>query len=175
MRFTSGWNGHARNPNKNASPDNKIIYLTADPFDTLMSFDRRGFLISSSHCQQMDGNMELMKKIKDGGGLSRLIELGDDPYQFESHIRGWMDFKERSYDLMIVKYEHLVELIPDILTFFGVYTDERVDKFRKSYVPRQGNWDKASPDTKRGLEAIYSDYREWWLTLDRKMLFPRQA
>lgn len=175
MRFPSGWNGHARDPNKNAAPENKIIYLMADPYDTMMSFQRRGFFHNSAHCQQMSGNMKLMQQIKEKGGLPFLIKQGQDPYEFEAHLKGWMEYDERKYDLLVVKYEHLLELIPDVLTFFNAYTPERVERFRKSYVPRQGNWDEAPDDTKRGLEAIYGEYREWWLTLDTKMLFPRSG
>lgn len=87
MAFPKGWNGHARDPKKNAAPENKIVYLTGDPFDQILSFDRRGFFLSGAHCGHMNGDTEAMKHVINAG-IDRVIELGKDPFLIEDHIRG---------------------------------------------------------------------------------------
>lgn len=175
-RFPAGWNGHRRNPDLNAAPENRIIYLTADPFDTILSFDRRGFLKNKKHCQNMQGNVELMDKINHHGGMNGLIKFGEDPFKLEDHIDQWMGFDRRTYDLMIVKYENLLYHIKDVLDFFELDSgNDRITRFQNSHVSRRSKWEQVDEKTKRGIEDIYGEYRNKWLALDSKILFKRSG
>jgi len=164
-----GWKSHRRDPNIEITTPGRMVYLYGDPYDAMLSFDRRGFFEHESHCRNISGDAAGMGRLRDKSLLG-FLRNGIEYFDIANHVRGWMNYSARSYDIMFVKYERLAYLIPDILDYLDI-PSECQKHFQ--WVPRQSKWQNASPEIQQRLESMFGEYREWWMGLDDKILLHR--
>ena len=164
--MADGWNSHRRDPNTGIPSPSRVLYLYADPFNTVLSFDRRSFLINQEHCRNMSGDVNGLHKLVDKS-LYGYLDNGIDYFDLAGHVHGWMNFWQRKYDVMFVQYEHLREHLPDILKWWDL-PPEKAGLFR--WKDRTANWENESKETLEKLYAMYGSHREWYYSLDSKIL-----
>ncbi|MCS3642377.1 hypothetical protein [Salinibacter ruber] len=142
-------------------PDDKVkegfraVYVYADPFNATLSVFRRGF------------QHELVRRMaRDTSGWNTDWELGDflsegtDYFRLTEQYRKWTE-AERSYPILLLKYESMWEYLPELMTYVGL-PKATADSFPEKR-PRSSSWQDEPEEVQEKLEAIYGDlHNEIW-------------
>lgn len=164
LSLPAGWITHSRDPNiENFEPYNirKMIYLYGDPYNTILSYHRRGFISDpdAKHCRHMNGDYNGLIKFK-SRNLQGFLNNGYDFFRLEDHVNTWMNYTNRKYKIMFVKYESLPQTLPEITKWLGIEDRQLVP------VKRISDWEKSEGKVKDGLHKMFGKYRERWLQFE---------
>lgn len=153
-----GWNTHCPWHAKLPVNDPKrLVYLYANPYDTIISFERREFMRNDKHLSNMSGNQEMLR-VAPGGiwTLATFLKNGVDYFKLEKHFDTWFNSDDR-YSVMFVKYEELPTYLPEMMKRWGA-NPKHAERFE--FVPRKSNWYEQSDEIKQGLERMYGKFYE---------------
>jgi hypothetical protein len=145
------WNEHSKNPN--VSPTN-LLYVYGNPCDATMSFHRRAFMEVSDHANRIGGDVNGLLANRPWT-LEEYVNNGVDYFQLEDHFRTWLDFDERNYKIMFVKYTELSDHIGDVLDWMG-FPREQAKHF--VFKPRASNWLKQDKSMIDGFRSMFQTY-----------------
>jgi len=159
------WNAHERDSNK-PDPNSKVAYIYADPYNTILSYYRRNFLVTPYyHCQHISGDVNILN-VKPSWTLEEFLQMSEDPFRLRDHFRGWYDNKNRTYDIMFIKYESLPYTFPKLCEWFN-YDNKSFD-----FKSRNSEWESQSDTIKENLDRLYGAYREELSKLDDIVINP---
>jgi hypothetical protein len=153
------WNTHSNNPNT-PPKDSRVVYLFANPYDTILSYFRRdkvefncngGFLFP--HTTNIGGDVDYFKNPE-----NRIIEnfLKDeyDPFFLREHYDKWATYNERNYDLVMMRYEELSENgVSSFIDYWDLPKNLEF-KFRK----RSSDWQNEPQEIQDRLKQKYGEY-----------------
>lgn len=155
-----GWKTHRRVDA--VGPHNKLVYLYANPYDTFLSFVRRGFLEGREHLRHLGADpMEMDKIDPQPWSMQKYLEQGVDFFQLHTHFMGWYEARGRT--VMFVKYEELPQHLPRMLQRWGL-PEEFADGF--SFEPRASNWTSEESWVQERLEVIYGEHKRFLDSLE---------
>lgn len=148
------FNRHRRNPDiKNCS---HVIYLYSNPYDTILSYHRRGFTNDIMHCKHMEGDVNFLKKNLTDNLLSHL-NLEIDPFNIKDHFMGYFNFDKRNYKIMFVKYENLDKHINEVLRWLN--SEDKISNF--FFKKRNSKWGNESEEVKILLKKRFGQHKEF--------------
>ena len=150
-----GWNPHRRNPRM---PDNfkgRMVYLYSNPYTTILSYHRRGFLRKPfTHCLNIEGDLSYLSQ-KAIWSLEDFLEGGYDAFKIQEHFMKWYDFKDRNYDIMFIKYECLPQLIGQLLEWYEL-PQSLANRF--DFKNRNSSYEAQSENIQKKLRRIFEEY-----------------
>lgn len=165
-------NPHSRNPKYqeywNHKYNGKVVYLYSNPYDTILSFYRRGFFNNINHYKNLECNN--LNKIKLGLSLEEFLKNGEDYFQLEEHFKNWYNYKDRYYDIMFIKYEKLEKNIISFMSWFDI---SEKDALKFKVKKRNSDWRNENDNIKKGLKHIYGDFKQFLDELDDKIIFKK--
>ncbi|MBU0761723.1 MAG: hypothetical protein KKD39_01745 [Candidatus Altiarchaeota archaeon] len=134
------------------SPDYKAIYLFGDPVTSVISLFRR--FSFKSICTQLDVDS---CRCPDNMRLDEYALKGEDILGLKAHFDSWAKCNqdERSYPIMLLRYDGLWESLGDVFDFVGLNKD-KIDSFpeKQDRVSKDYSIDE---DTLKLLKDTYSD------------------
>lgn len=110
-------------------PGDKFVYIFANPYDVLLSLERRGFLLNINHVGMMQGEVNYFRTFG-CKGLEHYLGLGKDCLMFGHHFNSY--YMNQAEGLFI-KYEALAEHMEAIRDWGGLrYTQQVAPTQRNS-------------------------------------------
>jgi len=162
---------HRRNSNS-FQANSKIVYLFANPYDTILSFFRRndqGGKFLESHCKHMEGNDGYFHKKKIT--LEEFLKDPNDPFMLEDHYLEYVNNVNRNYDLLVVRYDTLKYEGPkSIIDFWGLDIDPSKFKFIK----RNSCWTDQSEEIQDLFYQKYGKFKDMYDQLPNSQLYKRE-
>ncbi len=141
----------------NVNPDNKIVYLFSHPFDTLLSFERRGFLENYDMAvANLQGDFEKYRKLKISC-LKEYLSHGHDLFMFGHHFN---QFYNLPNNVLFVKYEALRYKINLISRWSNVGIDSD-----EPFIDRNSDFTKCDCKTLRGLIDTHGAWADHYNSL----------
>lgn len=157
---TAKYSRHRRNPDIRDA--DHVIYMYSNPYDTILSFHRRGFFNGPGHCQHIDGDVEyFMKHVSGGCTAEEYLKLPIDSFGIEDHFYSYYNFDDRKYNIMFVKYESLEKTIPEVLKWLNSSHKLSEFKFKK----RNSDWTDQPENIKELLEKKFGNHKRFLDTL----------
>lgn len=149
-------NPHRRDPKMAPSFKGRMAYLYSNPYDTVLSYHRRGFMARPfEHCRHIGGDFNGLKQ-RPSWILQDYLDNGIDYFRLENHFRTWFDFQKRTYDIMFIKYESLPKTINKLLEWYEL--DSSLAK-NFNFKRRHSAWQSCPESIKNGLERIYGSFK----------------
>lgn len=149
-----GFNRHQKNPDiKNCT---HVVYLYSNPYDTILSYYRRGFMSNIIHCMNMGGDVEFFQKNKTNN-LIEFLKLDKEPFEIEKHFLNYYHFNDRKYKIMFVKYEYLTNHIEKVLEWFN--SKEKIKDF--SFTERNSKWQNQDDEVKKLLKQKIGSHKDF--------------
>ena len=140
-----GWKTHATRGHSVQAQ--RIIYLYSNPYDQIISFDRRKFLNEKYHCLNMGGDVKgLMKGVP--WDLDKYLRGGVDHFKIEGHFESWYAVPA-AHKKIFIKYECLPDVI-DELTSLCKLPDWFPKKVKENFKPRRSDW----TDQDEGMQVL---------------------
>ena len=130
----------------------KIVYIYSNPYDTILSYYRRKFMSNTIHCRHMGGDVDFLSK-HTGLSLLDFLSLEYDPFMIERHFKNYYYNEDRTYDLMMVKYEHIPNYIEDILEWFD--SSHKINEFQ--FKSRKSNYKDQPQKIQELLEKTWGN------------------
>lgn len=132
--------------------DVKIVYLFAHPFDTLLSFERRGFLkdygLAVSNLQGDVEGYELF----DVSNLKEYVKTKMDFFMFGNHFHRFYNLPN---NVLFIKYEALKDNIDFISDWAGVPVVSE-----EPFSERSSDFTKCDCNTLKGLIEIHGGWAD---------------
>jgi hypothetical protein len=147
------WNEHSKNPNVG---NKNILYVYGNPCDATMSFYGRAFMEVSDHANRIGGDVNGLLSNRPWT-LEKYVTNGVDYFQLEDHFRTWLDFDQRDYKIMFVKYTELPIHIEAILDWLG-FSSEQAKHF--VFKERGSKWLQQNKIITDGFKSMFSTYLE---------------
>lgn len=146
------FNRHRRDPNIKGV--DKVVYLYSNPYDTILSYHRRGFMTKNGagHCYYIGGDCVFLNNNLNLN-LINFLKLEYDPFKLKDHFLGYLNFQERGYDILFVKYEFLNKYIDTVLDWFGC--DQIATKFQLKN--RKSNYQNQPSEVQYFLKKTWGD------------------
>ena len=172
---------HERDAKKvsDENPSGKVIYLFANPYDTLISYARRyNFLLFASFnlgCEMfMKSEDHKLKKIfteqpdffeKNDWEyiLETYLDLNQDTFNLKHHYDQWKNTKINKLPTRFIRYEGLLE--GGLHLFQSWWNCDVLKGHRFQNVPRRSNYDNLSSTLKNKLEKMYGDWFNQYYSL----------
>jgi len=148
---------HRRDPN--ITNADHIIYMYSNPYDTILSYHRRGFINKpeiNPHCYNMDGDVNYLLKNKNLP-LENFLSLPKDPFMVEDHFLKYYNFNERKYNIMFVKYESLEKNIIKVLEWLN--SSDKLSNF--NFKKRNSNWKDQPKKMQELLNNKFGKHKEF--------------
>ena len=165
---TLPWNAHERSAPSPAE-GSKVCYLFTDPYNIILSYFRRNFLVSPyDHAHHISGALDVLSE-RSSWDISSFLDLPEDPFMLESHFDGWYNHSQRNYDIMFLRYDSLKETLPSLCEWYG-YPSGKSLEF--TFKPRASDWTKQPPHIQEGLHRMYGSFREKILSLPHVTVNP---
>lgn len=137
--------------------DAKIVYLFSNPLDTLLSFERRGFLEGYDMAvANLQGDFETYKKLKITS-LKEYIYHQKDLFMFGHHFNSFYELPNK---VLFIKYEALKENIK----FISRWADVTIDT-DEPFVERNSDFKKCDCKTLRGMIDIHGGWVDHYNSL----------
>jgi hypothetical protein len=167
----SNWNTHSRNPE--LPPENsKVMYLFANPYDTVLSYFRRAVWNDESncqssnnswlehHCRNLEGDSRYFNK-PENRVLENFLKDDYDPFLLSEHIEKWMSHENRNYELWLMRYESLsINGINPFIEYWNLPKDMSFN-----FKIRNSDWKSNSVEIQQGLERKYGSLFEIYYSL----------
>jgi hypothetical protein len=157
-RGGADWLKHTKNPPK-LSFIKKAIYIFDKPENTIVYHfskrDRSFIFWPIHHCRNMEGDWS---KISAGWDLGDYLSNGKDLFMFENHFDNWLNSKDRSYQIMFVKYEKMWDHLPEVFDFLEIDKEEI-----KNFPPkkqRKTNWKTESNKNQEMISKMYGNFSQ---------------
>lgn len=159
-------NHHCRNPNYNIFSDNsKVAYLMCNPYDYIVSAFARNEIpphtFNISLAEKCGGNPKYFQERTN----QTLEEYLKDPYDAldsRGHAEGFLNNKDRKYNLLFMRYEALEDYgIEPLIDFWNLDINPKIYKFKK----RKTDWTQMSEEIKNLLSKKYGKNMEWYQNL----------
>ena len=148
---------HRRDPN--ITNADHMIYMYSNPYDTILSYHRRGFINNpeiNPHCLNMDGDVNYLLKNKNLS-LEKFLSLDKDPFMIEDHFFKYYNYNERKYNIMFVKYESLEKNINKVLEWLN--SSDKIGKF--NFKKRNSEWKRQPIKIKELLNDKFGKHKEF--------------
>jgi len=140
-------------------PGGRPVYVFGDPLNQVLSLHRRHFMRSPyMHCKHVGGDINGLRQRKEWT-LQQYLSNGIDYFRIAEHLFRWIDFAERNYTIMFVKYSGLSKYMPRVGKWWNVST--AAFQFRK----RRSDWRKIPEKQQLLLKAMFCDSRKRILAL----------
>lgn len=153
----NGWIGHERDASLPFLKGSKVMYVFTDPFEVILSYNRRGFLNHECpHIDNIRGDADYFRS-KNNWTLEKFLDNEYDFFGIEQHFYNWYNHKKRDYDIMFIKYEHLKDNFDKVCDWYEVGY-EYCDKYE--FKKRNSNVSDQKPEILDGLENIFGDFRK---------------
>ena len=136
----------------------KVLYIFVDPYNAVLSYDRRGFLKQSHHVRNIEGDIEGFNQ-GSPWDLSKFLSNGTDFFLLYDHFNRWYMHHEREYEIAFVKYESLSTSMDSVCEFFGLPHKQF------SYKARNSDWNNLDEQELAMLQSMYGDYHKVWSEL----------
>ena len=178
------FNKHTRTP----PGDGLIVYMYANPYDTIISFAKRGFLADDKACKNLGGDLKAMHKFlnlstpssqlanEHSTGLGRYLANEVDVFKFEDHFNTYL-FRI-DLPIIFVKFGCLVDgkIMQQIFRQVVLNNPASRVKHMKfeqyKYTPRQSQYTHADEDITKGLRSMYGDLSKYGDWMRRYMELP---
>lgn len=135
----------------------KIVYVYGDPRNQLLSFFRRGFMRAPyTHCHHVRGNVEDISVLPEWT-LESYLENGVDYYDLSGHLSGWLNYNQRCYEIMFVRYEAMADKMMDILQFMDIPLMPNGFEFRA----RSSDWTALPDKHQEQITDMFKGYPGW--------------
>jgi hypothetical protein len=145
--FTSGCGAHVKSPAAvkiRYGSNFKVLYPIRHPVETLMSYARRGFFISSEHCLNMGGDICKWEEFKRRFNISHktepeeilrnLLKVEYKIFDIKGHYSAW---NSEEVNVMFISYEKIVSDWRHICTYFQAeYQIENIKDWKRSNCSR---------------------------------------
>ena len=131
-----GWSAHERNPVLVPERPTRVLYIVGNPYNQLLSFQRRGFLRAPyEHCKHVSGDVLGISQ-RPAWTLQEYLENGEDFFGLAEHFDGWWTHRDREYEIMFVRYETLPRVMVQLCDWFGIekpfeFRQRRSDVFKQ--------------------------------------------
>lgn len=123
--------------------DAKIVYLFAHPFDTMLSFERRGFLENYDMAvANLQGDFDKYRSLKITS-LKEYLSHGHDLFMFGHHFNQFYNLKN---NVLFIKYEAL----KDKIKLISRWSDVSIDS-DEPFIDRNSDFTKCDCKTLKGL------------------------
>ena len=137
--------------------DVKIVYLFAHPFDTLLSFERRGFLENYDMAvANLQGDLEKYRKLKIDC-LKKYVDCKQDLFMFGHHFNSFYNLPNK---VLFIKYESLSENIK----FISRWTDISIDT-DEPFIERNSDFKKCDCSILKGMIDIHGAWADHYNNL----------
>lgn len=137
--------------------DAKIVYLFAHPFDTMLSFERRGFLESYDMAvANLQGDYEKYRKLKITS-LKEYLSHGHDLFMFGHHFNTFYNLPNR---VLFIKYESLGENMKFLSRWANVSVDSD-----EPFIDRNSDFTKCDCITLKGLINTHGAWADHYNSL----------
>jgi len=146
------WNEHRRDPAVNINAN--LLFIYGNPCDATLSFFRRAFMEVPSHVTNIGGDTTGLLYGRPWT-LERYLDNGIDFFQLESHLRGWLMFDQRQYNIMFVKYDALNDNILRILDWLD-FPAEAAKHF--AFRERASKWRSLSKTQMSQFKNMFGSY-----------------
>lgn len=135
-------------------PGYRVIYVHADPRNTVISLFRRN--LQTVLCRWLNMMPPGGKTAERLTSLDSFLAAAVDDFGFERHFDRWLDHKDRSYPVMFVRYERFAEAWDDVRRFVGLAPDFP----SYEHAPRGSDW-TTLPDWQRdALDSMYEAFAQ---------------
>lgn len=149
-------NTHRRNPKMPKRFKGRVVYLYSNPYDTILSYYRRGFLKEPyDHCSHIEGDLKGIRE-KNKWFLQEFLKNGRDFFQLGDHFRQWFSYNGRTYDILFIKYESLLQTLPQLIEWYELPKEKMLKKFH--FTARNSSWRNQPREIQEGLWKIYGDH-----------------
>lgn len=144
---------HQRTPPASAAVPSgfRALYLVGDPRDAVMSVFRRGF--QDGHYVGMHGRRPDVATEARFAGLDTFLAAGIDDFAIADHVEQWLGASDRSYPIMVVRFDRLAEAWPRIRDFFGLPGDDRGLPTRA----RASDWRALPRAARQRIDRMYGE------------------
>lgn len=156
---------HQRNPEMPEYVE-KVFYVFCNPFDYVISSfgrsDRQEGIqnFNISHTKQCDGDYKyFLANYENSINLKSYLSDPYDAYFYKDHTLGYMNHSERSYDLLILKYDSLKKSGIDALVSF-LNSKKNPNDF--VFQQRKSDWNNQPEEIKKLLISKYGDVMDWY-------------
>ena len=166
------YNAHERNSNLAIFNDSKVCYRFGNPYDIVLSYFRRGFMVFPyQHTSNISGDLNTLCKVpsfisssfpnsfcwfgKPSWNLDEYLELDSDPFKLEEHFLNWYKNPGRNYEIMFLKYETLNDHIEDLCSWFNI-DKKYADKYQRK--TRNSNYKKLNNKRLEKMKKLYGRF-----------------
>jgi hypothetical protein len=131
----------------------KVIYIVGNPYNAVISIFRRNH--QYTHSKNLLKYCPNVEPIAKGTNLEEYLDRKVKKLKIRKHILNWINVKDNTYPIMVIKYEYLWEYIDEILYYLDIPLSEK-KKFPKREARKSDifNLDKC---TQTKLVSMYKD------------------
>lgn len=136
----------------------RAVYVYGNPFNIILSYFRRNFLVAPyHHCQNIGGDLDALMQRTSWNLEAYFSLMENDPFKLREHFYGWFEHKERSYDIMFVRYESLDSSLPEICKWYNFDESKGRDFVFKK---RNSDWSESPKFVIENLERLYGQFNK---------------
>jgi len=148
----------------------KVIYLIADPIETIISYWNRGFMQNKNHLLNMSGNFEDFDSFKNHPQNILSWSMFDKkPFMLHQHYLKWTTQNIKNFDVMFIKYETLSDNFENLSTFLN---DKKMsEKICTNFKFRGYRKENLSTNIRTNLERKYLDEIEFYNNIGKCKIF----
>ena len=148
------WHSHRRNPNDVKAPPDSLVYLFANPYNSILCMMSR-FNRGNAHIKNIGGDIGGYSNFRPKGGwnIESYLKHGKDFFMLENHFDIWYN---SGHNVMFVKLERLPEVWPVILERWGM--DPKTVDQGFELKERNSNWQQQPDNIKQGLQNMLGKF-----------------
>lgn len=132
----------------------RAVYLLGDPRDAVVSVFRRGF--QDGHFVGMRGELPAPEAEAGLATLSTFLDRGIDEFEIEDHVDHWLTAHDRTYPILVVRFEALQQSWSAIRDFVGLPPSDR----GLPPVVRSSDWRELPRGLRKQIDRMYGRLAE---------------
>jgi hypothetical protein len=147
----------ADHPNLRVRPKYRVLYVVGNPYNSVCSLFRRGFHYWA--LERLFVPQGYANRFQRHWNLKSYLENGEDLFLLSEHVTNWTKQKyERSYPVLVVKYEAIPRCRDVIMEFMGI--EPRKQKYLEFW-RRSSDYRLLPQRQVQQLKLIYGDLADY--------------